>query len=350
VVLVDASVDDDRVPLRDELVLPNHRNRLALRFAAPSYRDPSRLRYQVRVSPDDPWTAVSGPPVFRWVNLRPGRYQAEVRASLDGRTWTAEPARFAFRVRPPWYLAPWAVTLFGLVAAGAVVVVYRARVAFLLGLERQRTRIAMDLHDELGSGLGSIGILSGVLAGQPLDPLGRRKLVRQIAEISQDLGTALSDIVWSLDPRSSTLEDVAGRLAEHGGRLFSGDSAQFAVRFPEAWPATPLDFPIRRGVLLIGLEALHNAARHARARHVTLAVDRSDGAWQLVVEDDGCGLSAAARRGDGGGVGLRSLRRRAAEVGGRIAWSDRPGGGTRVTLAFPVSGRPARRRRGILPG
>lgn len=334
VVLVDASVDEDRVPLAEGLVLPFNRNRLTLRFAAPSYRDPSRLEYQVRISPDEPWTAVSGAPVFRWVDLRPGRYQAEVRASLDGQAWTTESARFAFRVLPPWYRTPWALTLFGLAAASTAVAVYRARLAYLVGLERQRTRIAMDLHDEMGSGLGSIGILSGVLASEPSDPSDRRKLVEQIGEISQDLGTALSDIVWSLDARTGTLQDVATRLAEHGARLFSGDSVQFSTRFPEAWPVTPLAFTVRRGILLIGLEALHNAARHARARDVTLAFRQVGDAWHLVVEDDGCGLSHARRHGDGAGVGLHSLRRRAAEIDGRIEWSDRPEGGTRVTLEF----------------
>jgi signal transduction histidine kinase len=339
VVLVDASVDGDRVPLRDELVLPHHRNRLTLRFAAPSYRDPARLRYQVRLSPRAPWTAVVGPPVFSWVDLRPGRYQAEVRASLDGQAWTPEPAGLRFRIRPPWYLTAWALSLFVLAAAGAVSLGYRARVASLLRLERQRTRIAMDLHDEMGSGLGSIGILSGVLAGEQGDSPHRRKLAGQIAEIAQELGTALSDIVWSLDPRSSTLEEVAGRLAEHGSRLFAGDSVLFSVRFPDTWPGAPLDFPVRRGLLLIGLEALHNAARHARARQVTLIVHPDDRGWRLVVEDDGCGLPAAARRGDAAGVGLHSLRRRAAEIGARIGWADRPGGGTRVILDFSLSGR-----------
>jgi signal transduction histidine kinase len=234
------------------------------------------------------------------------------------------------------------VTLFVVVAAAVVSLAYRARVAFLLGLERQRTRIAMDLHDEMGSGLGSIGILSGLLSGEADEAPHRHALATQIAEISQELGTALSDIVWSLDPRSSTLGEVAGRLAEHGRRLFSGDAVRFTVSFPEVWPAAPLDFPLRRGLLLIGLEALHNAARHARARHVTLAVLRSNHGWQLVVEDDGCGLPDGARRGTRVGVGLQSLRRRAAEIGGRIEWSDRAGGGTRVTLDFSASGRAVR--------
>ncbi len=340
VILVDALVDGERVPLAGDLELPHDRNRLTLRFAAPSYRDPARLRYEVRLSPGAAWTPVSGPPVISWMSLRPGRYQAEVRASLDGDAWTAEPARLAFRVLPPWYATPWALSLFGLIAAAAVTAAYRARVAGLLRLERQRTRIAADLHDEMGSGLGSIGILSGVLANEPSDGSNHRRLATQIAEISQELGAALSDMVWSLHPRASTLEEVAGRLVEHGTRLFASDATRFAADFPDRWPAEPLDFPVRRAVLLIGLEALHNAARHAGARRVTLAIQSSNGCWQLVVEDDGRGLPDEARRGEATGVGLRSLQQRAREIGGRIAWSEGPAGGTRVMLEFSLSGRP----------
>lgn len=344
VLLMDARVDDEPVSLSGVLELPADRNRLELRFAALSYRDPGRIRYQVRLSPTAPWVGTRGQPSFRWVDLPAGHYQAEVRASLDGQRWSAEPARFEFRVLPPWYRTPWAYGLLACAAAAVLWGVYRARTAYLLGLERQRTRIAMDLHDELGSGLGSIGILASLLRVGSVDDEQRDRIADEIAASARDLGSALADIVWALDPRTATLEELASRLVEHGERLFAGDDVDLHVVTPAQWPTTELPLAIRREVLLIGLEALHNAARHARARNVTLAWRHRVGVWELEVCDDGVGLDPDAFHPSRRGRGLRGMQRRAAEIGASIEWLPNPGGGTCVRLRFSGSSRLRRRR------
>jgi signal transduction histidine kinase/ligand-binding sensor domain-containing protein len=333
VALVEARVDDDPVPIDRTLVLPHNRNRIELRFAALSFRDRSRLKHQVRLAPGGAWTEVRGEPAFRWVDLRPGNYRFEYRASVDGQAWSTLAAPFVVRVRPPWYATSWflglAAALLALGGWGA----YRARVAYLVGLERQRTRIAMDLHDEVGSGLASVGILSGVLAADGLGTRERRGAAREIARVAERLGNSLSHIVWSLDPGTPALKDLAARLAEHGAHLFADDGVAFTTRFPERWPGQSLPLDVRRNVLLIGMEALHNAARHARARHVELVVlPAAAGAWQLAVRDDGVGADpgGGARRGRG----LGAMRARAEAIGGVFAVRRRTQGGTEVCLRF----------------
>lgn len=359
VVLVDARVDDEPIPIRSALELPHDRNRLELRFAALSFRDPSLVRYQVRLTAHDPWVPTGGVPTFRWVDLRPGRYEAQVRASLDGRLWSPSAARFSFRVEPPWYRQAWALTSLVLLLTGLLAFAYRLRVRHLLELERQRTRIAMDLHDEIGSGLGSIGILSGLLASDGLAPAERRRMASEIASNTGELGAALGQIVWSLDPRARTMEEIAGRLAERGRRLFAGERTVFTTRFPERLPEVHPSELVRRNMILIGLEALHNAARHAAAQNVELRLlPRGDGAWELEITDDGVGFRegaggmAGGEGGDGGeGVGLRSMRRRAEEMGAELTLASKPGTGTAVRLVFQprvTGGWLARRRHGRL--
>jgi signal transduction histidine kinase/ligand-binding sensor domain-containing protein len=334
IALVHARVDDRSVARDSVLRLPHDRNRLELRFAALSFRNPSQVRHRVRLGPDEPWSeSVSGPSV-RWADLPPGRYAVEYRASLDGRTWSPRPVRFAFAVSPPWYRTPWAAAL----ALGVVTIagwsVYRARVAYLLGLERQRTRIAMDLHDEVGSGLASVGILSSVLAGDSLTAAERRQAASDIASAAEELGNALSDIVWSLDPHAATLGELASRLAEHGERLSARGNLEFSTRFPDDWPNEPLDVAVRRNVLLVGLEALHNAVRHSGASAVVLTIAPNADEWELTVRDNGAGLSTARAQGNGGGHGLPGMRRRAAEIGARLDVCSDAGAGTTVVLRF----------------
>ena len=340
IALVDARVDDRRVSLDSVLRLPHDRNRLELHFAALSFRDPSQVRHQVRLAPDEPWSESASGAAFRWVDLRPGRHAVEYRASLDGRTWSTRPMRFVVSVSPPWHRTPWAIAI----GVGLLSVVgwsvYRARVAYLLGLERQRTRIAMDLHDEVGSGLASVGILSSVLAADSLSMAERRQTAGDIATAAEELGNALSDIVWSLDPKVATMEELASRLAEHGERLSASGEVQFFTRFPDVWPVDRLDVAVRRNVLLVGLEALHNAVRHAMARAVVLTLEPNDDKWSLSVRDDGVGLDQRATAGDGHGRGLAGMRRRAAEIGAELTVDSKPGMGATMTLRFAL--RPGR--------
>ncbi|MFW6193538.1 MAG: ATP-binding protein, partial [Gemmatimonadota bacterium] len=344
VALVEARVDDEPLDLADTAELSHDRNRIELRFAALSYRARSRLRYQVRLVPGTGWSDARSQPVVRWVGLEPGLHRAEIRATLDGSSWTPEPASFGFAVAPPWYRQPRWMAVFGLAVALLALLVYRARVAHLLDLERQRTRIAMDLHDEMGAALGSIGIQAGMLGGSGVEGPRRARIARDVADTAGELGTTLADIVWSLDPRASTLGDLGLRLEERARRLFAGGGTRLVVGWPDRWPDDELPATVRRNVLLVGLEALQNAARHADADLVVLSMARvRPGTWRLSVADDGSGMDAVGAETSpdaaGGGMGLRSMRARADEIEADVEWRRRDEGGTRVVLTFPLQGR-----------
>jgi hypothetical protein len=309
-------------------------NQIELHFAALSYRSPGLLRYQYRLRPDDQWIdSKSEEAVFRFFDLRPGRYGAEVRASLDGVNWSTESARIDFEVLSPWYLRWWAIAGFLMLIGVVLVATHRARVAVLLRLERQRSLIAMDLHDEIGSGLGSIGILSGVAASGSVQDEQRRELARNIVDTTAELGNALTDIVWSLRPDLSTLEGLAYRLTQRASRLFPDGRPVFKTEFPQSWPAVDLSLATRHNLLLIGSEALYNAARHAQAQKVVLGASQAGRAWRLWIADDGRGMTNGDSS-DGPGLGLISMRRRAEQIGAEISWSSDHGVGTTVTVVF----------------
>lgn len=340
VALVEALVDDEAVDMRDGIVLPYRRNRLELRFALLSFRDPGRLRHQVRLTPREPWRSATGRPWLRWIDLPPRSHHAELRASLDGEHWSPQAASFSFEVRPPWYRSWWAIALATLTAAIVLRLGYRARVRYLVGLERERMRISMDLHDEMGSGLGSIGILSGLLAGVGLADGRGRELARRIANTAEELGGSLSHIIWSLDARPATLAELASRLAESGVNLLAAQGIAFRTDFPDAWPAYPLSARARRNLLLIGLEALHNVARHACAHSVTLGIRRRVGRWELRVVDDGIGFDATKQHS--AGHGLVTMQRRAGEMAASIDLTTGTHRGTAVVVRFALGAPGAR--------
>ncbi len=332
--LVDLILNGRRVELNQTPQIPSGHNQLEIHFAALSYRDRSLLRYQYRLHPDAAWTdSFSREPLFRFVDLSPGKYAAEVRASLDGIHWSATSARLAFEVLGPWYLKWWVLALFSLALGAALYAAYRARLTFLLRLERQRARIAIDLHDELGSGLGSIGILSKVVTDEGLTEAERISLARKIAETSRELGTSLTDIVWALQPGSNDLESLAYHLIEHAERLFPGKQAIFSMDVPDIWPKVNLSLAKRRNLQLIALEALHNAARHSAASRVVFGLKPTGRNWQMWIADDGTGLMKTLSEGRRG-MGLLSMKRRAEEIGADISWMSEDGKGTTVKVIF----------------
>lgn len=333
--LVGLILNGARIDLNSTPQIPPGHNQLEIQFAALSYRDRSLLRYQYRLHPNDEWTnSASNVPIFRFFDLRAGKYTAEVRASLDGVNWSSETARIAFIVLSPWYMRWWSLTIGMLLLGLTLYATHRTRLAIVLRLERQRTRIAMDLHDEIGSGLGSIGILSSVASSEGVGEDERQEMNRRIAETAHELGSSLTDIVWALRSEATTLEGLAHYLARRAETLFTNDQTDFNTRFPADWPTINLSLTTRRNVSLIAMESLHNAVKHAQAANVTLQFEQCDShKWVMRVEDDGCGLPDHARN-KSSGMGMNSMKYRAKEIDAELNFSSKNDHGTIVTLAF----------------
>jgi signal transduction histidine kinase len=336
VVLVDTTSDEQPLVRRagQRLVLPHDRNRLELRFAALSFRDPSLIRYRTRLTAEEPWSAPTTRGLLRFVALAAGKYQVQVGASLDGIHWSATPAELVFEVLPAWYATLWFRILALLLVAALFLIGYRLRVASLLKQERQRMQIAIDLHDEVGSGLGSIGVLAGLLMRSDVPSTQRQEMAQRIGGVSRELSHSLGDIVWSLRAGSGSLESLWLKLLDRARSLFAAGDPELRASAPEPIPAVALSLTMRRNISLMAIEALHNAARHAEASVVTLRLDREGDDWLLEVADDGKGMPADPPAPLRRGLGLESMQARAKEVGASIEWDRSPAGGTRVQIRF----------------
>ncbi len=334
-------VSQEGVPVRPEtlLSLPNSRNRLELRFAVPVFRDPERVRYRYRLHDDDEWSPPETDSFLRFAGLGQGRYSVSIQASVDGEAWSQDPARIDFTVQPPWYFEWWFLVTAAITMAAAAYLVHRARLRTVLRLESQRARIARDLHDEIGSGLGTIGLLSGIARRAEEDPGKSADIVSRIGALAGELGTSLRDIVTSLQPGAANIRSLYGHLVERGARLCASGRPAFQAASLESIPATPLSVPVRINVLLIGVEAIHNAVRHSGAERIVVSLQGdSGGAWILDITDDGRGFEPAhdraSQEGAPGGFGIRNMRERAAEIGAAITWTKTPEGGTCLRLSF----------------
>lgn len=231
------------------------------------------------------------------------------------------------------------------VAAAAAALAWRTRLRHRRELESYRTRLAQDLHDEIGSNLAGMALLSETAAaatatagdapdmGDACAPGGARDW-RQINHLARESMESMREQLWLMGAREESGGSLAARLRQAAARFLPGGEVRW-----RALPETFLDGAsdeVRRQVFLVFKEALANAARHARARRVDIeALEREDG-LSLSIEDDGCGFDPAAKAP---GLGLGSLRARAAALGGSLAVSSVPGRGTRILLRAPLRKR-----------
>ena len=293
--------------------------------------------FQYRLANDGEWSIPSPLRSLLLAGLTPGDYRFEVRAVDNTGTPSAHSAILSFRILAPFYQRPWFLVLLSALFLLIVFGLYRLRLERLLALQRLRTNIAMDLHDEMGSGLGSIGLLADLATDEELSNPRRDDILNQIACTASELGTSLTDIIWSLRTEDESIESFAHHVAERGRRMFPGPRPTFVTDFPDKWSQVNMTLPIRRNLLLIALEALHNVARHSDAATVTLTLRETDSKWFLSVSDDGKGLENG-QLARNGGFGFETMKKRASEVG-ELKIESGPNVGTTITITFDPQAR-----------
>jgi signal transduction histidine kinase len=201
-------------------------------------------------------------------------------------------------------------------------------------LERERARIAQDLHDELGAGLTEIGLLGGLL--QHPSSLSERGPVAlpRIVQRCRDLVTALDEIVWAVNPRNDSVNSLTSYLCRYAQGFLDLTSLRCRLEVRDAEPDRPLNAEQCHNLFLAFKEALTNVVRHSRASEVSVRICLGEKDRLLVcVEDNGQGLPEAVGEG---ADGLLNLRRRLERIGGQCDIENRPGGGVAVRLSLPL--------------
>jgi len=317
--------------------LASDQNALSVEVMSVSLERGAGVHFQHRFAGlDDAWSEPTSNAMLDFPRLAPGRYDLRLRAiGIDG-VASPEPARLLFSVSPPVWRRPWFLALLVAALAAASWAFHRQRLHRLLAIERTRTRIASDLHDDLGSGLSQIALLAEVgQAGAEREPAQAAHLLRDVAAGCRALLDALSDIVWSIDPSRDDFGSLLARLrrfAHDGGR-----AAGIAVRVEAAPAVAALDLAAerRRELYLLLKEAVHNAFRHGRPQSVVVRLELRGDRLEVVVEDDGAGFEPALAR-EAGGRGLANMEARAQRLGGRLEIRSGAGAGTRVELEMPL--------------
>ncbi len=364
VVIEQISVDGQPfVPAKESRALakePNAPTRLVanlrsleIEFTALNLSAPEKTRFRYRLDGFDPdWVNGGAGRSVHYGQLPFGTYTFRVQAGATDQAWYANEASFRFLIPTPLWRTNWALAVYGIVAlslvAGTVRLIshrrYQRRLAAFAAqqaMERERMRIAQDMHDEIGSKLTKISFMSelakGELEGQ--EPVARK--LSSIAHTSRDLLQSLDEIVWAVNPSNDTLEHVAAYLGQYATEYLQNTAVECELHIPQGLPHQSFSAEMRHNLFLAFEESLNNALKHGKASRVRIEMRIADARFEIQIQDNGCGfdanklLSAEPARGARGN-GLRNMRQRLGEIGGKCVIRSEPGAGATVTLSAPL--------------
>jgi signal transduction histidine kinase/ligand-binding sensor domain-containing protein len=325
------------------LKLTPDQNHVQIDFGGIAFGTAENLRYQFKLEgADADWSQPTEQRTANYLELGPGAYRFQVRAVTADNVYSPRPATFEFTIPRPVWQRWWFVLIASLLAGSAIYGGYRLRLARLLELERVRTRIASDLHDDIGASLSRMALMTEVVKREVGSPAAAPpRLLTDIADTARGLVDSMSDIVWSTDPRRDDLNSVVQRVRAFASDVLEAKQIHWEFEAPAGLEKVKLGPDQRRHLFLILKEAVNNAARHSGAASAAIAITISSKALTAEIRDDGRGV-ACSKAADGlsrGGHGLENMRKRAMELGGTLDVVSEPGLGTRLTLSVPLKDR-----------
>jgi ligand-binding sensor domain-containing protein len=295
----------------------------ALCFRAP---EKNQFRYRLEgLKPD--WVEAGASRVAWYHNLSPGTYRFHVTARNNNGLWNESGAVAEITLLPHFWQTSWFHVSAALAAGLVIFGLHRFHVAHLREIDRFRLRLAADLHDDVGSNLSTISLLSR-RAQKSAAGKGAVEDIATIHRISRQTANAIREIVWLINPEYDTMQDLVTRMKDAADSILTGIDCRFEA--PPAALSHKLTLQFRQNVFLLYKEALTNVARHAQASRVDIAVAQHDHTCEVRVHDNGVGFDPQASHN---GNGLKNLRLRAAKLKGELTIDSGPDRGTTISLS-----------------
>jgi signal transduction histidine kinase/ligand-binding sensor domain-containing protein len=319
--------------------LPYTGNSFTIEFAVLSFLQHEKLTYEYKLEgSNEEWIEVKHPLPVKYNLLPHGHYTFLVRARNSDGVYSAVTTKLPIYIAPPFWRATWFYIAVGLLVIAFLYYLHRLRLERLLHVEKVRSRLARDLHDDMGSTLSTINILSNIALQQtPFDEKSSKEYMSTINSSTTQMMESMDDIVWSINPVNDSLVKVLARMKEVAGNVLEPSNIDY--RF-EADPAVKeLNFSMewRREIFLIFKEALNNIVKYASAGNVYVSLKKSGRSFVLMVEDNGAGFDMGARTSATRGNGLKNMKKRAESLGGSLEVQSAPGQGTRLTISVPIA-------------
>jgi signal transduction histidine kinase len=340
--LVSLKADDRPLGVGSELRIPPGALRLAFQWEIPQSGKPYDRLYRWKVAGVNHDWQTSDSLLLEIPCPPAGEFQVEIQAAHSDGTWDASVLRLPFTVSARFTQTAAFLWLIGGVTLLIGVLVSRyfarrkiARLEAKSALSAERSRIARNMHDDVGARLAQLAVLQDVFAREhSMAPAAKSDLAALTAHTREAM-VSLDEAVWTVNPRNDTLSSLAAFLMQHADHYLTPLGIACRLDGPNTWPDVPLRAGIRHEVALAFKEALQNIVKHSAASEVELTLRHEAGRFIIRVADNGCGFPE--KTGGPGEDGLINMRQRLESIGGTCAWLPRENGGTLVEMKLPLS-------------
>lgn len=340
VTITDFKLLDEYMPvdslLRSGVKLNHFQNTIAISFASLSFQQRDKLLYYYKLDGiDKEWTQADATLTVRYSLLPPGKYTFVVKCvSSDGVT-SKDITSFPIIITPPFWRTGWFASTVLFFIALFIYTLHNLRVTKLLAVEKIRNRVARDLHDDMGSTLSTINILSSMAKAKiTTDTVKTSEYINKISDNSQRMMEAMDDIVWAIKPANDSMQKIVARMREFATSVLEAKEIDIDFTVDEAVQDITLDMEQRRDLFLLFKEAVNNVAKYSRCNNATIQVLVKDKKLLLRVSDDGVGFDLKSADT---GNGLGNMLKRADALHGRVEITSAPGNGTEVKLTVPIN-------------
>ncbi|MBS1736641.1 MAG: hypothetical protein JSS98_08590 [Bacteroidetes bacterium] len=337
-----AFIKDSNYILHHLIEVPYYQNDFNFIFSALDYTLPQANKMQYILEGWDPMPIITVNKSARYSNLPPGNYTLKLMVSNAEGVWS-DPEIIDIRIKAPfWKTPPFFVVISIFILLLAIYLTYlllkrkeEKRIRVLenqVAINAERLRISADMHDEIGSSITQIALLSELVQTQHRSDL--KKEMQIISSTSHRLVQTISEIIWALNPQNDTLENLLAYIREQSQQYFEPFDKEFQIDFPEEVPSIKLTNEMRRNLYLITKELLNNALKHSNATCIQLSFRIIDKELRFMVSDNGSGINEEKTRADANG--MKNLRKRINDIGGTISWLNKTQG-TQVNYSMPLN-------------
>jgi ligand-binding sensor domain-containing protein/signal transduction histidine kinase len=331
---------------------PKGRGELEVRYSALSLCAPEKDRFRYRLRGADPdWVDAGARRTAYYSKVAPGKYTFEVTACNNDGVWATSPALLTIQVEPHFWQTHLFLVGCILGAAGfiAIAVRYATRRRMRRELqkleqqnavERERARIARDIHDDIGTGLTEIALTSEMVEDPSVSGEEARQLAGEISDRARQLVTGMDEIVWAINPRNDTVKSAAAYFSQFAQRLLKAAGITCRLDIEQSLPELALSSEQRHNLFLSFKEALNNLAKHSNATEAKVSISLNDSMFTVTVQDNGGGFDP--REQTAAADGLLNMRERMTRLGGECDINTANGRGTTLRLILPLQRAVAR--------
>jgi ligand-binding sensor domain-containing protein/two-component sensor histidine kinase len=303
---------------REELVLNHKKNFITFEFSSLDYSDPQDNQYSyILEGLQDEWQVTeSSSRIATYTDLRPGTYTFKVRGSNSDGIWSDSYAQIKIKILYPFWETWWFITLMIIFLAAFIYYLGTIRTKNMLVIEKLKSKLAADLHDNIGSGLTEISILSEVASrkNNSEQKISGSEL-NKISDIARQLVDNMSDIVWVVNPSRDSLHDLILRLKDTYSELLNSMGISFKTKNLEKLKDVKLPMDVKQNLYLIFKEAINNSIKHGRCKQIILEANLRNDVLEISLSDDGIGFDESILSK---GNGLKNMENRAAQIKGRV--------------------------------